>query len=90
MNYTAKASFTGCEFDVKGYAVRVGVNGQNSNDVKEFNFTNCTLKSANDDGDAVVIIRQDAQKATLNFVNTELIGEPKISGNTADTTINGL
>ena len=91
LNYTAKASFTGCEFDVQGYAVRVGVNGSNSTETKVFNFTDCTLKSANDDGDAVVIIRQDAQQATLNFVNTELIGDPQISGSVeGKTTINGL
>ena len=91
LNYTAKASFTGCEFDVQGYAVRVGVNGSNSTVTKVFNFTNCTLKSANDDGDAVVIIRQDAQQATLNFVDTELIGDPQISGSVeGKTTINGL
>ena len=91
LNYTAKASFTGCEFDVKGYAVRVGVNGSNSTDTKVFNFTDCTLKSANDDGDAVVIIRQDAEQATLNFVNTTLTGTPQISGNVdGKTTINGL
>lgn len=89
LNYTAKASFTGCEFDVKGYAVRVGVNGSNSTETKVFDFTNCTLKSANDDGDAVVIIRQDAQQATLNFVNTTLVGDPKISGATSNTTIKG-
>ena len=91
LNYTSKASFTGCEFDVKGYAVRVGVNGSNSTETKVFNFTDCTLKSANDDGDAVVIIRQDAQQATLNFVNTTLDGNPQISGNVdGKTTINGL
>jgi hypothetical protein len=91
LNYTANASFTGCEFDVQGYAVRVGVNGSNSTETKVFNFTDCTLESANDDGDAVVIIRQDAEQATLNFVNTTLTGTPQISGNVdGKTTINGL
>ena len=91
LNNTATASFTGCEFDVQGYAVRVGVTGSNSTETKVFNFTDCTLKSANDDGDAVVIIRQNAQQATLNFVNTTLVGTPQISGNVeGKTTINGL
>ena len=92
MGSTCKASFTGCEFDVKGYAVRVGASKeQNPDDTKVFDFTNCTLKSAHDDGDAVVIIRSDAKNATLNFDNTTLIGNPQISGVVeGKTTINGL
>ena len=91
LNSTCVATFTGCEFDVRGYAVRVGVNsGGNPDATKLYTFTNCTFESENEDGDAVVIIRKDAQKATLNFVNTELIGDPKISGNTSATKISGI
>lgn len=91
LNSTCVATFTGCEFDVRGYAVRVGVNsGGNPDATKLYTFTNCTFESENEDGDAVVIIRKDAQKATLNFVNTELIGEPIISGNTSATKISGI
>ena len=91
LNSTCIATFTGCEFDVRGYAVRVGVNtGGNPDATKLYTFTNCTFKSENKDGDAVVIIRKDAQKATLKFENTTLIGDPKISGNTASTKINGI
>ena len=90
LNQTCKASFTGCEFDVRGYAVRVGVNDNNPLVTKTFDFTNCTLKSECNDGDAVIVVRKNAVNATLNFVNTELIGTTKISGNTSATTINGL
>ena len=93
LNSTCYATFIGCEFDVKGYAVRVGVNsGGNPDATKVYTFTNCTLSTTNEvDGtDAVIVIRKDAQKATLNFVDTELIGEPKISGYTDDTQIDGI
>ena len=91
LNSTCYATFIGCEFDVRGYAVRVGVNsGGNPDATKLYTFTNCTFKSENEDGDAVVIIRKDAEKATLNFVNTTLDGNPQISGYTSATKINGI
>ena len=91
LNQTVSASFENCKFDVKGYAVRVGVNQQDTNPISEsFNFNKCELKSANSGGDAVVIIRGTAQDATLNFEDTELIGNPKISGYNVDTQIDGI
>ena len=93
LNSTCYATFIDCEFDVKGYAVRLGVNsGGNPDETKVYTFTNCTLSTTNEvDGtDAVIVIRKDAQKATLNFVDTELIGDPKISGYTDDTQIDGI
>ena len=91
LNSTCNATFTGCEFDVRGYAVRVGVNsGGNPDATKVYTFTNCNLKSQCEDGDAVVIVRKDAQKATLNFVETTLEGTTTISGFTSETTINGI
>ena len=75
--------------NVKGYAVRFGVNtGGNPNEAKSFLIKNSTLKSANDDGDAVIIFRADAVKAVLTLENTTLVGNPDISGTTADTIIN--
>ena len=92
LNSTCYATFIDCVFDVKGYAVRVGVNsGGNPDETKVYTFTGCTLKSENvDRTDAVIVIRKDAQKATLNFVETTLDGDPMISGNTSDTKINGI
>ena len=91
LNQTVSASFENCKFDVKGYAVRVGVNQSDLGDVKEsFDFKKCQLKSANDDNDAVVIIRATAQDATLKFEETTLVGDPKISGIVEGVTkING-
>ena len=91
LNSTCNATFTGCEFDVKGYAVRVGVNsGGNPYATKVYTFTNCTLKSQCEDGDAVIIVRKDAQKATLTFVDCEVEGSTIISGITSDTKVTGI
>ena len=91
LNYTCYATFIDCEFDVRGYAVRVGVNDNgNPNDPKLFNFTDCNFTSGNLDGDAVVIVRRTAENATFNFVNTTLDGNPQISGYTSATKINGI
>ena len=71
--------------------MRVGVNsGGNPDATKLYTFTDCSLKSQNEDGDAVVIIRKDAEKASFDFVNTELIGDPVISGYTDATNVNGI
>ena len=90
LNQTVDASFNGCNFDVSGYAVRVGVNQSGNTAQESFTFENCIFKSANEDGDAVVIIRTTAQNAELYFENTELIGNPKISGYTDATQIDGI
>jgi len=89
LNSCTNVEIVGCNADVKGYAVRFGVNsGGNINDAKNFLIKDSTLKSANDDGDAVIILRADAVKAVLTLENTTLVGDPEISGATADTTIN--
>ncbi|MBR0339375.1 MAG: leucine-rich repeat domain-containing protein, partial [Alistipes sp.] len=90
LNNTHDASFTGCEFDVKGYAVRVGVNDNSDTVLKTYNFTSCTLKSECQDGDAVVIVRNTAKDATLTFVDCEVEGSTIISGITSDTIVNGI
>ena len=89
LNSCTKVDIIDCDIDVKGYAVRYGVNsGGNLNEAKSFSIKDSTLKSANDDGDAVIIFRADAVKAVLTLENTTLIGTPDIDGATADTTIN--
>jgi hypothetical protein len=89
LNSSTNVEMTGCTFDVTGYAVRFGVNsGGNPGEAKKFVISDCTLKSANDGGDAVIIIRASAADAVLTLQNTTLIGTPDISGVTASTTIN--
>lgn len=74
----AVLAMTGCTFDVTGYAVRFGVNGTTVNGT--FQIKDSTLKSANDDGDAVIIFRGTMTGSTLTITNTTLIGNPEITG----------
>ncbi|MBQ3056236.1 MAG: hypothetical protein IJC95_01945, partial [Clostridia bacterium] len=79
LNYTPSLEMSGCTIDVQGYAVRFGVNGTTNNGT--FSIANSTLKSANDDGDAVIILRGTMTGATLTLTNTTLTGTPEITGN---------
>ena len=90
LNSCTNVEMTGCNFDVKGYAVRFGVgSGGNLGTPKTYIITGSTLKSACEDGDAVIMFRASAVDATLTLTETTLDGTTKISGNTTDTTING-
>lgn len=79
LNYTPSLEMSGCTIDVQGYAVRFGVNGTTNNGT--FSIANSTLTSANDDGDAVIILRGTMTGATLTLTNTTLTGTPEITGN---------
>ena len=89
LNSSTNVVMKDCQFDVKGYAVRFGVNsGGNLGEAKTYTIENSTLKSECNDGDAVIIFRASAVDATLNLVNTTLLGTTEISGATSATTIN--
>ena len=91
-NSTTKLEMSGCTFDVKGYALRFGVNsGSNPDATKTFNISDSTLKSQCNDGDAVIILRTSAGNAntTMNLTNTSVTGTTQISGNNG-ATITGL
>ena len=88
LNSCTNVELTGCEFDVKGYTVRFGVNsGGNLGVEKNYVFTNNKLKSSCDDGDAVIMFRASAVDANVNLNETELIGATKFSGATKNTKI---
>ena len=89
LNNTPTFDMDDCTFDTVGYAIRVGVNGSVNSTEKIFNISNSSLKSACDDGDAVIIFRDNATYSTLNLTNTTIEGTTKVSGNTDKTTING-
>lgn len=87
LNNTPTFEMTGCEFDVTGYAVRVGVNGNGVNaEQKTFSIADSTLKSACDDGDAVIIFRDNAKYSKLTLSNTTLVGTLEFDGNIDGTT----
>ena len=79
LNNTVALEMSGCEFDVRGYAVRVGVNGNTTNGT--YTIANSTLKSLCNDGDAVIICRGTMTGSTLTLTNTTLVGERDITGN---------
>ena len=78
LNNTPYLYMSGCEFNTVGYCVRFGVNGATNNG--NFTIADSTLTSANDDGDAVIILRGTMTGATLNIKGTTLAGTPDIEG----------
>ena len=87
LNSTPALEMSGCEFDVQGYAVRVGVNGTVNTTEKSFTITDSTLKSACADGDAVIVFRDDAKKADVTITDTTLTGPTTFAGNDDVTDI---
>jgi len=88
LNSTPALEMNNCTFDVKGYAVRVGVNGSVNTEIKNFSIANSTLKSACEESDdAVIIFRDNATKSKLTLTNTVLSGTREFLGNTTDTQI---
>lgn len=84
LNNTPALEMSGCTFDTKGYAVRIGVNGNTNNGV--FNISNSTLKSNCEDGDAVIILRGNMASSTLNLKNTTVTGTTQYT-NESNATI---
>ena len=70
--------------DVQGYAVRFGEGSSDTTGAAEsYLIENSTLKSAcADEGDAVIVLRGTAAKATLNLINTTINGKPQFINNT--------
>ncbi|MBR2948159.1 MAG: hypothetical protein IKC17_06195 [Bacteroidales bacterium] len=88
INNSPSLEMSNCIFDVKGYAVRVGVNGTVNSEQKTFAITNSTLKSAcAESDDAVIVFRTSATNAKLTLTSTTLTGARQIIGNTTDTQI---
>lgn len=87
LNYTPSLMMDDCTFDVKKYAVRFGVNGEEGGEEKVFEIKESKLKSACEDGDAVIIFRDNAKKATLKLIETELIGATEFAGEEKATIV---
>jgi hypothetical protein len=79
LNSTPSLVMTGCTFDVQGYAVRFGVNGNTLNGT--YSIQNSVLKSAcAEPGDAVIIFRGNMTGSSLDLTGTELIGATTMIG----------
>lgn len=87
LNSTYGLEMTDCEFDVKGYAVRIGVDGTVGGEGNEFVLENNILKSACEDGDAVIIFRDNAKESSLTMKKNAVVGDTHFKGNTDSTDI---
>ena len=81
-NNSVKVTINECNADVKGYAARFGAGSAADTAVETYAITNSTLKSACEDGDAVIILRGTAANSTLTLTNTTLVGATEITNNT--------
>ncbi len=74
--------------EVKGYAVRFGEGSVATGGAETYTIQNSTLKSSCDEeGDAVIVLRGTADKATLNLINTTIEGNPQIINNAAEANV---
>lgn len=86
-NNSVKVTIDQCNADVRGYAARFG-EGSNVNGAAEvYTIKNSTLKSACEDGDAVIVLRGTADKSTLTITDTTLEGTLEITNNAVDAQV---
>jgi len=86
-NNSTNVEVIDCEVDVKGYAVRFGESSGGVGAAETYLIKDCTLKSANADGDATIILRGTADNSTLTIVNTTIVGTPDITNTAAGATV---
>ncbi|MBQ8388509.1 MAG: right-handed parallel beta-helix repeat-containing protein [Clostridia bacterium] len=86
-NNSDNVTVKGCTVDVKGYAVRFGESSGGVGAAETYKIENCTLKSANDEGDATIILRGTADYSTLTIVNTTITGTPDINNTATSATV---
>lgn len=85
-NNSTDVVVSNCTVDVKGYAVRFGEGSAADTRAETYTIKDCTLKSACEDGDSVIILRGTAANATLTIENTTLVGTSQIA-NPANATV---
>ncbi len=87
-NQSDNVTISGCTFDTQGYAARFGASSGNTGAAETYLIKACSLKSANDDGDATIILRGTADNSTLTIQNTTIVGTPDIVNNATGATVN--
>ena len=89
MNFNNSDNVTAekCTVDVRGYAVRFGESSGGTGAAETYLIKNCSLKSKNDDGDAVIILRGTADYSTLTIENTTIEGDPQITNTATDAKV---
>ncbi len=86
-NNSDNVTVDNCTVDVKGYAVRFGESSGGAGAAETYTIKNSTLKSANDDGDATIILRGTADNSTLTIENTTIVGNPDITNTATNATV---
>lgn len=86
-NNSDNVTVSGCTVDTKGYAARFGESSGGVGAAETYLIKDSTLKSANDDGDAVIILRGTADNSTLTIVNTTITGTPDIVNTATGATV---
>ena len=87
LNNSDNVVIKNCDVDVKGYAVRCGESSGGAGYAETYRIEGCTLKSANDDGDATIILRGTADNSTLTIVDTTIEGTPDITNTASGATV---
>ena len=86
-NNSTNVIIDNCTVDVKGYAVRFGESSGGEGAAEIYTIKNSNLKSANDDGDATIILRGTADNSTLTITNTTIVGTPDIANTATGATV---
>ena len=86
-NNSVKVTINQCNADVKGYAARFGEGSGTNGAAEEYLISNSALKSACEDGDAVIVLRGTADESTLTITNTTLDGTIEITNNAVNAQV---
>ena len=86
-NNSTNVTVDQCTVDVKGYAVRYGESSGGVGAAETYYIKNSSLKSAGDEGDAVIILRGTADYATLTITETTIDGTPAIVNNAKNAKV---
>ena len=89
MNFNNSTNVTvdNCTTNVKGYAARFGESSGGTGAAEVYAIKNSTLKSACEDGDAVIMLRGTADYSTLNITNTTLEGAALVQNTATDAKV---
>ena len=86
-NNSDNVTIEDCTVSTKGYAVRFGESSGGSGAAETYLIKDCSLQSANEDGDATIILRGTADNSTLTIENTTLTGNPDVQNNATGATV---
>ena len=89
MNFNSSTNVTvdDCIVDVQKYAARFGAGDAGDTASETYLIKNSTLKSANVEGDAVIVLRGNAAYSILTIENTEIMGAPEITNNATNAIV---